>query len=75
MKDPEDKQTIEIFKPKGKRGGARIGAGRPLSTGYKTKTFRADIRMAGLIETIKSKLASGAMNDEDLKRFEELAAN
>jgi hypothetical protein len=27
--------------------------------------------MAGLIETIKSKLASGAMNDEDLKRFEE----
>jgi hypothetical protein len=73
MKDTKDKQTIEIFK-KDNRGGARAGAGRP-STGYKTKTFRADIRMTKLIETIKSKLMSGAMDDEDLKRFEELAAN
>jgi len=57
-----------------KHGGARPNSGRPAAP-YQTTTMRVDVRMKGLIEAIKRKLISGAINDEDLKRFEELAAN
>jgi hypothetical protein len=55
------------------RGGWR-GGYKPKAN-YTTKMFRADVRLSGIIETLKARLKSGAMNDEDLKRFEELAAN
>ena len=75
MKDPEDNKTLELETNEKKyigRGGWRDG-GRPRAN-YETKMFRADTRLSGIIETLKAKLKSGAMNDEDLKVFEELAA-
>lgn len=75
MKDPKDNAAREIDAPQKKyvgRGGWRDG-GRPKAS-YETKMFRADVRLSGIIETLKAKLKSGAMNEEDLKVFEELAA-
>lgn len=73
MKDPNDNVTRDIIeKTKSGRGGWR-GGGRPKAD-YKTKMFRADERLSGIIETLKEKLKSGAINDEDLKTFEELVA-
>ncbi|MEI6746849.1 MAG: hypothetical protein WCL34_12875 [Methylococcaceae bacterium] len=76
MKDPEDKSTIDLVTPTPKKqwGGWREGGGRK-KVDYTTKMFRADVRLSGIIEALKARLKSGAMNDEDLKRFEELAAN
>lgn len=73
MKDPKDNITRDIIeKAKSGRGGWR-GGGRPKAS-YKTKMFRADERLSGIIETLKEKLKSGAINDEDLKTFEQLVA-
>lgn len=74
MKDPEDKLTIDLIVPaqKKQRGGWRDG-GRPKAN-YQTKTMRVDTRLSRIVETLKERLKSGAMNDEDLKAFEELAA-
>ena len=75
MKDPLDNVTREIYAPPPKfigRGGDR--GGRRPKANYQTKMFRADVRLSGIIETLKEKLKSGAINDEDLKTFEELVA-
>lgn len=73
MKDPKDNVTIDIItQTKSGRGGWR-GGGRPKAN-YKTKMFRADERLSGIIEKLKEKLRNGAINDEDLKTFEELVA-
>lgn len=74
MKDPEDKLTIDLIesKPKNTHGGWR-GGGRP-KVDYQTTTMRVDTRLKAIIENLKERLKSGAMNDEDLKAFEELAA-
>ncbi|MEI6747177.1 MAG: hypothetical protein WCL34_14535 [Methylococcaceae bacterium] len=57
-----------------KHGGWRDGAGRK-KVNYETKAIRVDTRLLGILAALRNKLKSGAMNDEDLKRFEELAAN
>ena len=76
MKHPLDNATIDIYTPpKPKfigRGGDR--GGRRPKANYQTKMFRADVRLSGIIETLKEKLKSGAINDDDLKTFEELVA-
>lgn len=76
MKDPLDNVTREIYAPPPPkfigRGGDR-GGRRPRAN-YQTKMFRADVRLSGIIEALKEKLKSGAINDEDLKTFEELVA-
>ena len=58
-----------------KRGGARIGAGRKkqINTAV-TRSTRIDVRLTGILTILRDRLKSGAINDEDLKRFEELAA-
>lgn len=74
MKHPLDNLTREIYEPPKfvGRGGDR--GGRRPKANYQTKMFRADVRLSGIIETLKEKLKSGAINDEDLKTFEELVA-
>jgi hypothetical protein len=76
MKDPEDNATREIDAPPQKyvgRGGWR-GGYKPKAN-YTTKMFRADVRLSGIIETLKARLKSGAIDEDELKVFEELAAN
>lgn len=76
MKDQNDTATREIIPQKiERRGGWREGSGRKKTAFYETKMFRADTRLSGIIETLKARLKNGAINEEDLKRFEELAAN
>lgn len=75
MKDLNDSRTrdlISVAESRKGRGGWRDG-GRPKAN-YQTKMFRADVRLSGIIETLKARLKSGAINDEDLKTFEELVA-
>lgn len=74
MKHPLDNATRDIYEhPKFVgRGGDR--GGRRTKANYQTKMFRADVRLSGIIETLKEKLKSGAINDDDLKTFEELVA-
>ncbi len=74
MKHPLDNATIDIYEPPKfiGRGGDR--GGRRPKANYQTKMFRADVRLSGIIEALKEKLKSGAINDEDLKTFEELVA-
>jgi hypothetical protein len=76
MKHPLDNATIDIYAPQKPkfvgRGGDR--GGRRPKANYQTKMFRADVRLSGIIEELKEKLKSGAINDEDLKTFEELVA-
>jgi len=75
MKDPEENATREMEANHKKyvgRGGWH-GGGRPKAN-YETKMFRADVRLSGIIETLKTRLKNGAINEEDLKKFEELAA-
>jgi hypothetical protein len=76
MKDLEDKSTIDLITPTPKKqwGGWREGGGRK-KVDYTTKMFRADVRLSGIIETLKARLKSGAITEEELKTFEELAAN
>lgn len=57
-----------------KHGGWRDGAGRK-KVNYETKAMRVDTRLLKLIETLKARLISGAISEEELKVFEELAAN
>ena len=73
MKDLNDNQTQDLMPPPKKWGGARPNSGRPAAP-YQTKTLRVDTRMLKLIETLKAKLVSGAIDEEDLKTFEELVA-
>ncbi len=74
MKDQKDNVTRDIIdKPKNTHGGWR-GGGRPKAN-YETKMFRADVRLGGIIEALKERLKCGAMDEEELKIFEELAMN
>jgi hypothetical protein len=57
-----------------KHGGWRDGAGRK-KVNYETKAMRVDTRLLTLIETLKARLISGAIDEEELKTLEELAAN
>ena len=75
MKDPEDQVTREIEIPPRKfvgRGGWRDG-GRPKAS-YETKMFRADVRLSGIIERLKEKLKSGAIDEKKIETLTELVA-
>ena len=73
MKDPKDNATIDIItKTKSGRGGWR-GGGRPKAN-YKTKMFRADERLSGIIEVLKEKLKSGAIDEKKFEILTELVA-
>jgi len=74
MKDLQDHQTRDLMPPKNKWGGVRPNSGRPPAP-YKTKTLRVDTRLLKLIETLKTRLISGAIDEDELKIFEDLAAN
>jgi hypothetical protein len=75
MKDPNDTETREITPQKiERRGGWRVGGGRPKAD-YQTKAMRVDTRLLKLIETLKARLKSGAIDENELKIFEDLAAN
>lgn len=71
MKNQENDVTRAIEEYVG-RGGWRNG-GRPKAN-YQTTTMRVDIRLKDLIETLKTGLKSGRMSAENLKIFEDLAA-
>ena len=74
MKDANDTATREIIPQKiERRGGWREGAGRKKGE-IQTRVMRVDERLSGIIEKLKEKLRNGAINDEDLKTFEELVA-
>ena len=72
MKPAKD-TTRELPNLPKKRGGWREGGGRPKAN-YETKAIRIDVRLIAIVETLREKLKSGAINDEDLKTFEELVA-
>jgi hypothetical protein len=55
-------------------GGWREGSGRKKGD-TQTKTIRVDVRLLGIMEALKTRLRNGAMNESDLKTFEDLAAN
>ena len=74
MRDLQDNQTRDLMPQKFKHGGARPNSGRPAAP-YQTKTLRVDTRLLTLIETLKARLISGAIDEEELKTLEELAAN
>ena len=74
MRDLQDNQTRDLLPPKNKWGGARPNSGRPAAP-YQTKTLRVDTRLLKLIETLKTRLNSGAIDEEELKVFEDLAAS
>lgn len=74
MRDLKDNQTRDLMPQKFKHGGARPNSGRPAAP-YQTKTLRVDTRLLTLIETLKARLISGAIDEEELKTLEELAAN
>lgn len=73
MKTAIKDTTRELPNLPKKRGGWREGAGRK-KVDYETKAMRVDVRLIAIVETLKEKLKSGAINDEDLKTFEELVA-
>lgn len=74
MRDLSDNHTRDLVAKKFKHGGARPNSGRPASP-YQTKTLRVDTRLLKLIETLKTRLQNGAIDENELKVFEELAAN
>lgn len=76
MKDPLDNVTREIYAPPPPkfigRGGDR-GGRRPRAN-YQTKMFRADVRLSGIIETLKEKLKSGEIDEKKIEILTELVA-
>jgi hypothetical protein len=56
------------------RGGRREGAGRKKEA-HETKSLRIDTRLFGILIALKNRLKDGTINDEELKKIEELAAN
>ncbi len=67
MKDPNDTETREITPQKiERRGGWRVGGGRPKAD-YQTKAMRVDVRLIEMIETLKEKLRSGAIDENTIK--------
>ncbi len=74
MRDLKDNQTRDLMPQKFKHGGARPNSGRPAAL-YQTKTLRVDTRLLKLIETLKTRLVSGTIDESELKTFEELATN
>jgi hypothetical protein len=74
MRDLQDNQTRDLMPQKFKHGGARPNSGRPAAP-YKTKTLRVDTRLLKLIETLKTRLINGAIDEDELKVFEDLAAS
>ena len=76
MKDPLDNVTREIYAPPPPkfigRGGDR-GGRRPRAN-YQTKMFRADVRLSGIIETLKEKLKSGEIDEKTIETLTELVA-
>jgi hypothetical protein len=70
MKDPLDNVTREIYAPLPKfigRGGDR--GGRRPKANYQTKMFRA-----GIIEVLKEKLKSGAIDEKTIETLTELVS-
>jgi len=74
MKHPLDNATIDIYEPPKfiGRGGDR--GGRRPKANYQTKMFRADVRLSGIIETLKEKLKSGAIDEKTIETLTELVA-
>jgi hypothetical protein len=74
MKDPQDNVTLEIYAPPKfvGRGGDR--GGRRPKANYTTKMFRADVRLSGIIEVLKEKLKSGAIDEKTIETLTELVA-
>jgi hypothetical protein len=60
----------EIEPTKNTHGGWRGGL-KPRAD-YTTKMFRADVRLSGIIETLKTKLKAKQISETDLKAIEEL---
>ena len=56
-----------------KRGGWRVGGGRPKAD-YETKAMRVDVRLIEMIETLKEKLRSGAIDEKTIEMLTNLVA-
>ncbi len=56
-----------------KHGGWREGGGRPKAD-YETKAMRVDVRLIELIETLKTKLKSGEIDEKTIETLTELVA-
>ena len=75
MKDLNDSRTrdlISVAENRKGRGGWRDG-GRPKAN-YQTKMFRADVRLSGIIEVLKEKLKSGAIDEKTIETLTELVS-
>ena len=53
------------------RGGWREGAGRK-KVDYETKAMRVDVRLIAMVETLKEKLRSGAIDEKTIETLIEL---
>ena len=74
MKHPLDNATIDIYeRPKFVGRGGDRGGRRPKAN-YQTKMFRADVRLSGIIETLKEKLKSGEIDEKKIEILTKLDA-
>jgi hypothetical protein len=55
------------------RGGWREGAGRK-KVDYETKAMRVDVRLIAMVEILKEKLKSGAIDEKKIEELTELVA-
>ena len=72
MKQAKD-TTRELPNLPKKRGGWREGGGRPKAS-YETKAMRVDVRLIEMIETLKEKLRSGAIDETTIKTLTDSVA-
>jgi len=56
-----------------KRGGWREGGGRPKAN-YETKAMRVDTRLIEIMEILKEKLRSGAIDEKTIQTLTKLVA-
>jgi len=72
MKQAKD-TTRELPDLPKKRGGWREGGGRPKAN-YETKAMRVDTRLIEIMEILKEKLRSGAIDEKTIETLTELVA-
>ena len=72
MKQAKD-TTRELPDLPKKRGGWREGGGRPKAS-YETKAMRVDTRLIEIMEVLKEKLRSGAIDEKTIETLTELVA-
>lgn len=71
MKDANDTATREIIPQKiERRGGWREGAGRKKGE-IQTRVMRVDERLIGIMETLREKLRSGAIDEKTIEKLTE----